>query len=230
MNLLYSLFFLLFVLDYSISYADKSVEMLENDLRRNPGEAVKGVIPTGWSVVKSSRGDLNNDEILDAVMLLRKENEPVASKYVLAFFLLKGRWMLSGFSDSAAIDLEDSGMNLAFSEIKIKDSVVKIDFGAGSRESFSASLKIRYQKEKFVVIGFTNYLYDRVTGSSSEEFDINYSSGKCKHTRFAKRRKVISYKRYETFKITPIEQYITELRTCLCRVSNDDCIVDSHSE
>lgn len=170
-------------------------------------KAIKKYIPAGWKVILTEKGDLNNDNREDVVVVLEKtdqqnfrKNEGFGSpelnlnpRQVLVFFKKeKNNYILIAKNDRGFIPSENDEDSVCMDDplmengsVKIEKGLLKIRFNywlsCGSWFVNNAAYTFRYQNKAFELIGFDHSEFHRATGESSTT-SINFSTGKESHT------------------------------------------------
>ena len=137
------------------------------------GKTVNDFIPKGWKILRTVKGDLNNDKLEDTAIVIEKD----------------GTYVLTGKNDKGFIqsegDEENPTLMDTLDEISIKNNILKINFNyvlsAGSWAASRTVYTIRFQNNRFELIGFDNNSYMRNSGEK-EEFSVNFSTNKVKIT------------------------------------------------
>jgi len=142
--------------------------------------AVKGFVPTGWTLESSVEGDLNKDGTKDVVAVIAKYvkegdfDRDVARAVVIAF-REGGKLRKVAVSDKIARLSADSGMlgtpTGAHVTVAIERGSVVLDNLWGSREAEKDTFRFRYDaaSKKFQLIGKDVLNYDR--GSGDQQLD-----------------------------------------------------------
>ncbi len=163
---------------------------------------IEAVVPAGWNILFDiSRGDLNDDGIEDAVLVIeyekpvdhevllwgiestKPENYETSSppRVLLVLFGLKEGGYSLALANSNIILRADMGGVIGdpFQGAEFnRGSVVISEFG-GSRQRWGEIYRFRFRGNKWRLIGFTSSSIDVVTGKS-REVDRNFLSGKMK--------------------------------------------------
>lgn len=137
------------------------------------GKTVNDFIPKGWKILRTVKGDLNNDKLEDTAIVIEKD----------------GTYVLTGKNDKGFIqsegDEENPTLMDTLDEISIKNNILKINFNyvlsAGSWAASRTVYTFRFQNNRFELIGFDNNSYMRNSGEK-EEFSVNFSTNKVKIT------------------------------------------------
>ena len=168
------------------------------------GKTVNDFIPKGWKILRTVKGDLNNDKLEDTAVVIEKDdkknikkNDSLGPEYLnlnpralLVVFKQKdGTYVLTGKNDKGFIQSEGDEKNPTLmdtlDEISIKNNILKINFNyvlsAGSWAASRTVYTFRFQNNRFELIGFDNNSYMRNSGEK-EEFSINFSTNKVKIT------------------------------------------------
>lgn len=137
-------------------------------------------VPAGWSILAEAMGDLNKDSLVDVAVIVENPEECDFGKSRSLIILFKenktgDKYNFACRSDQAIMASGMGGtLGDPFTSMEIKKGVLRIDFEGGSRETFSATHRYRYQQGAFYPIGAT---YTATDGPVSETFDYNISNG-----------------------------------------------------
>ena len=168
------------------------------------GKTVNDFIPKGWKILRTVKGDLNNDKLEDTAIVIEKDdkknikkNDSLGPEYLnlnprvlLVVFKQKdGTYVLAVKNDKGFIqsegDEENPTLMDTLDEISIKNNILKIDFNyvlsAGSWAASHTVYTFRFQNNRFELIGLDNNSYMRNSGEK-EEFSLNFSTSKVKIT------------------------------------------------
>ena len=157
------------------------------------GSNIQSFIPAGYDTLLTARGDLNNDKVDDAVIVLRhqKENaenmdmDSIASRLLVVVFNKGNAYELAVVSDSAILCKDCGGMmGDPFQEVKIEKGLLIISHYGGSAWRWGYTHKFRFQQNEFFLIGRTMIYYwnvemcDKLNEFAGTEYeDINFVTG-----------------------------------------------------
>ncbi|HEU0186250.1 MAG TPA: hypothetical protein VFS27_13095 [Blastocatellia bacterium] len=145
-----------------------------------------GFAPKGWEIEALKEGDLNDDKIDDAAIVIRKKMEkqeeggrPSYERFLVLAFRRDGRLERSALSDAAVLDTEEGGWREdPFSELTINGGVVIIEQRGGGTMQITTTHCYRWQQNRWMLIGFTvTHIYGRADLYESYERDANLSIG-----------------------------------------------------
>jgi hypothetical protein len=158
---------------------------------RKQGNFIKEFVPGDWKILDSAKGDLNRDNIEDAVVVLqhsdsvlfvKTENieDTVITQPRLLLILFKNssdnNYNLIEQNNSFILNHESSAMDDPFQGIKINKGILQIDFqlfyNMGSWSITTASYKFRFNNNEFFLIGAD---YSSIHRASLDFEDYNYN-------------------------------------------------------
>ncbi|WP_276978047.1 hypothetical protein [Flavobacterium filum] len=157
----------------------------------NQGKDIDSFIPNGWTLLDSTRGDLNNDNQNDLVLIIQykdsvtlinnefdyKDTVLTQPRILIILFQNKetNQYQLLEQSNSFILNHDNPEMEDPYQDISISNGFLKIDFqismnmdGWGMSNN---SYKFRYQDNQFVLIGAD---YNSVNQCSRETEDRSY--------------------------------------------------------
>ena len=151
-------------------------------------------IPSGWNILDSATGDLNGDELLDAVVvlqfedsveILKTEGETVLTQPRILIILFRSvsenNFYLKEQSNSFVLNHDNSAMDDPFRDISISKRVLTIRFqlfySAGSWHTTNSAYKFRYEGNQFVLIGADKYSIHRAS-HDYEDYSYNFLTKK----------------------------------------------------
>jgi len=169
---------------------------------KKSGETIKDFVPIGWRILDSAKGDLNNDKLADAAVVLQhtgrakqpkdtdagrsKDTVMVRHRILIILFKSPGnrKYHLAGQSNSFIVAGTDAAfadgpplMEDPYQEIKIKNGILQLNFGlsytAGSWWINNTQYKFRYQQNDFALVGANYYSADRATHESND-YSFNF--------------------------------------------------------
>ena len=162
----------------------------------------QSLIPSGWSILDSGQGDLNQDGQPDLALII-EENNPnnirkdsddrkinLNPRHLLVFFNNKHRYQLIARNKNlpTADDAESSCSLDPLAEsngIEIRKGLLTIEFSyfmaCGGWEWPQHTYTFRYQKQKMHLIGFDYSSFHRSSGEQSAS-SYNFSTLKVKRT------------------------------------------------
>ena len=158
------------------------------------GQQAKDFIPDGWMILDSAAGDLNKDNLPDAVVILQLkdsiavvndvENTVITQPRIL-LILFRNKtgnfFQLAEQSNSFILNHDMPIISDPFRDVSINAGILEIKFGIfhnmGSWYSINSSYKFRYQKQEFVLIGADYFSFHRATGDF-ENYSYNFLAKK----------------------------------------------------
>lgn len=191
------------------------------DKVKNMPPEILEFIPHGWYLYESTAGDLNQDGATDYIMILEK-NQPephkvrrfftqaeppyihfndvdewesiAAPRHMLIFFAAETGGYKHVFTHSDWIERADFGGMLgdSFDGLAIENNVILLKGFGGSREKWLRTLKIRFQEDKWRMIGFTERVVDGLTLKATT-YDMNLLNYKVAIEKWDQDQKIVSY-------------------------------------
>ena len=166
------------------------------------GNSIHDFVPKGWTILKSTKGDLNSDKYNDIALVLQHRDSVSLIKdeddfsdtvitqpriLVIAFFNnATKQYDLIEQSNSFILSYDNPPMDDPFQNISIINQILQIDFSIfykmGSWETSTNSYKFRFQDNKFKLIGADYNSTSRNTGET-EDRSYNFLTKKVKVTR-----------------------------------------------
>jgi hypothetical protein len=167
------------------------------------GKSVNDFVPTGWTILKSAEGDLNNDKAADFAFILQHNDSVTIIKHdsdfnpnyndtsifqprilCIAFYdPITKQYDLKEQSDSFILCHDQQNMEDPFQDISISKGVLKIDFfifmNWGGWGMSNNSYKFRFMNNDFYLIGADYNYLDRGSGES-EDRSYNFLTKKVK--------------------------------------------------
>ncbi|HET9057295.1 MAG TPA: hypothetical protein VFN30_10675 [Chitinophagaceae bacterium] len=139
---------------------------------REKGKLINDFVPFGWSILDSTTGDLNNDNHIDAALVLQLDDstlivnqdddfaDTITTRPRMLLILFKDDsdsfYHLTKLSNTFILVHDDSFSDDPFQDITIKKGILKIDFywyPTSGNWFNSNSYKFRYQDKDFYLIG-----------------------------------------------------------------------------
>jgi hypothetical protein len=168
------------------------------------GGAPQDFVPQGWKIEEEIKGDLNNDARPDVVLKLvedlpAKDKDDIATERSRALVVLlrkaDGGLQRAGVADRLLLCTRCGG---AFyggeetpAEVSVKNGVIVVEQGFGSREVTDLTYRFRYEPaaRRFRLIGLDVVSRDRATGETTDE-STNFLTGLkiTKKTRYDEKR------------------------------------------
>jgi hypothetical protein len=181
----YTLIFILTIL-FNVSYGQT---FLYPAINLN-GQSIVDFIPVGWAILDSAYGDLNNDGLKDAVIILQHKDsvslvnsteDTVLTQPRILLLLFKNtansKFSLIEQSNSFILKHDNSIMDDPYQGIAIDKGVLKIDFhlfyNMGSWYTTSSTYKFRYEGKEFILIGVDLSTIHRGT-LDYEDYSFNF--------------------------------------------------------
>jgi hypothetical protein len=158
------------------------------------GHSLVGFIPSGWALIDSAFGDLNNDNRKDAVIVLQKrdsvllinsDNDTIVTQPRMLLVLFNNsfddNFYLKEQSNSFILRHDNPQMDDPFQEIRIEKGVLIITFqlfySIGSWYITDGSYKFRFQDNQFYLVGADYRSFHRGT-HDSEDYSYDFLSKK----------------------------------------------------
>ena len=159
---------------------------------RTSGQSLSDFIPFGWTILDSTKGDLNKDGMDDMAFVLQyKDSVPIAiTEYAeIDTVIAQPRMLLMVFKDTNSsqynlteqsntfiLTHDNPNMEEPFQGISISKGILKIEFNifmnAGGWDTFTNIYKFRYQDKEFKLVGAD---YHNVNRGSGETEDRSYN-------------------------------------------------------
>ena len=163
------------------------------------GQNIHSFIPSGWSLLDSAQGDLNNDShndwVLviqhnDSVLVVKKEigdNDTVITQprvlLILFYNPTSKQYQLAEQSNSFILNHDNPNMEDPYKDISINKGVLKIDFyifmNMGGWGMSNNSYKFCFQNNDFALIG-ADYNYVNRASGETENRSYNFLTNKVK--------------------------------------------------
>jgi hypothetical protein len=187
-NLMRQLLTTIFLLTFGIAFGqDFSYPSINNQ-----GKDINSFIPSGWTLLDSTQGDLNKDNHNDLVLIIQHKdsvtiiknefdyNDTVLTQPRVLIILFHNQtanqYQLVEQSNSFILNHDNPNMEEPYQDISISKGVLKIDFqifmNMGGWGMSNNSYKFRYQDNQFVLIGAD---YNSVNRGSGETEDRSYN-------------------------------------------------------
>lgn len=161
-------------------FSDSSAQTLPKT-----GTAINAFVPAHWEIMEQAKGDLNNDGIPDAALVLKDkaenqtgiDTENIPRLLVIIFGVQGGGYTLSAAKKDAILCKTCGGVfGDPFSGIKITRGTVVIDHYGGSRDRWGYTHRWRFQDGDWYLIGLASRTEDSAVGTS-ETTDTNLITG-----------------------------------------------------
>ncbi len=164
------------------------------------GKDLKEIIPEKWNILKSERGDLNNDGIQDLVFVIQdtklsniKKNPSAigvntidSNPRILGIYFgtKNGVFIKEIQSDNFIALKDDPTMDEPLDILEIsKKGILKVGFrfwySAGSREVTNYTYKFRFQNDEFALIGYDSSVVNRFSAKYIDH-SVNFLTNKMK--------------------------------------------------
>ena len=183
-------------------------------------QQLKDFIPAGWMMLDSAMGDLNKDNLQDAVIILqykdsislvKAEEDTVITQPRIVIILFKNKtdnsFDLIEQSNSFILKHDNPTMDDPFQELNIYAGVLEIKFhlfyNAGGWYTSGTSYKFRYQKGEFVLIGIDHFSLHRAT-MDFEKYSFNFLTKKRSLTK-GNEEKGTKKTTWKTLNISPLK-------------------------
>jgi hypothetical protein len=123
-----------------------------------------------WKVIKNVKGDLNNDNISDIVRVSERKKSINETIYSLQIFFTKKDGSFTKFlTTDKAIEPSNVETGIEFGDITIRKGIITIRINL-LRGNYSS--KFRFQKGKFVLIGFDEHSCGAATDCESVSYNV----------------------------------------------------------
>jgi hypothetical protein len=166
---------------------------------KSNGQSIADFIPVGWSVLDSVYGDLNNDGLKDAAIILQHKHsvslrntseDTVLTQPRMLLILFKNtdnsKFSLIEQSNSFILKHDNAVMDDPYQGIAIDKGVLKIDFhlfySMGSWYSTNSTYKFRYDGKEFKLIGADISTIHRGT-LDFEDYSYNFLTKKRRYSK-----------------------------------------------
>ena len=179
---------IIFLLTFGIAFGQDFSYLSIN----NQGKDINSFIPNGWTLLDSTKGDLNKDNHNDLVLIIQHKNSVTIIKndsdysdtvltqprilIILFHNQTANQYQLVEQSNSFILNHDDPNMEEPYQDISVSNCVLKIDFqifmNEGGWGMSNNSYKFRYQDNQFVLIGAD---YNSFNRGSGETDDRNYN-------------------------------------------------------
>jgi hypothetical protein len=193
---------------------------------KSKGNSIHDFVPKGWTILKSTKGDLNSDKYNDIALILQHRDSVSLIKdedglpdtvltqpriLVIAFFnKATKQYDLIEQSNSFILYHDNPSMDDPFQNISIANQILQIDFSIfynmGSWETSNNNYKFRFRDNQFKLIG-ADYNSTMRNSGETEDRSYNFISNKVKITtgnieneKQKTRWKSLNFKELKTFK------------------------------
>ena len=159
----------IFLLTFGIAFGQDFSYLSIN----NQGKDINSFIPNGWTLLDSTKGDLNKDNHNDLVLIIQHKDSVTIFKndsdysdtvltqprilIILFHNQTANQYQLVEQSNSFILNHDDPNMEEPYQDISVSNCVLKIDFqifmNEGGWGMSNNSYKFRYQDNQFVLIG-----------------------------------------------------------------------------
>ena len=148
---------------------------------------IESLIPEGWQLIAKAEGDLNQDNLVDAAMVIEQEvenlplDEAAPRSLLIALQNDKGTYELSIQSDKAILKANEGGVwgDPFYEGLSVDRGSLLINFYGGSNWRWANTYRFRYQDDGWYLIGATLSNYWTVNGEGTTE-DYNLLTGESK--------------------------------------------------
>ncbi|MEO6836778.1 MAG: hypothetical protein ABI185_00215 [Ginsengibacter sp.] len=193
---------------------------------KQKGNSIHDFVPKGWIILKSTKGDLNNDQYNDIAFVLQHRDSVSLSKdedgisdtvitqpriLIIAFFNnVKKQYDLVEQSNSFILYYDNPSMDEPFQNISIANQILKINFSIfynmGSWQTSTNSYKFRFNDNEFKLIGAD---YNSTMRNTGETEDRSYNfltkkvrviTGNIENNKRKTKWKPVDAKKLKTFK------------------------------
>jgi hypothetical protein len=160
------------------------------------GKDINSFIPKDWTLLDSTKGDLNKDnhkdlalivQHKDSITIINNDNDTVLTQprilIILFYNQATNQYQLAEQSISFILNHDNPNMEDPYEDISIYNGVLKIDFhifmNMGGWGMSNNSYKFRYQDNEFVLIGADDNYVNRGSGET-EDRSYNFLTKKVK--------------------------------------------------
>lgn len=186
--------FFTFILTINLGIAYGQVFSYPTIQNAGSGRHMTDFVPTGWAILDSAMGDLNNDGTNDVVLILQQTNgltivnkatDTAQTKARILLLLLKNpvshNYEVTEQSNSFILKYDNDMMEDPYLGLTINKGILEIRFylfyTTGSWYVTNAAYKFRYQQGEFCLIGAEKSSFHRAT-HDYEEYSYNFLSNK----------------------------------------------------
>lgn len=182
-----------------ITISTGSYGQTDSILLKNEGPSLENIIPNGWRILDSTKGDLNKDGITDLVFAIQntdtsniKSNDGLGRHTLdlnprllgIYFGEKDGNYKKELVSKEFIILKDSPTLEEPFDGFKIdKNGILEIYFNifysAGSWSMSNNQYKFRFQNKKFVLIGYESFEINRASGETTK-YSVNFLTEKIK--------------------------------------------------
>jgi len=147
------------------------------------GNSLENFIPTGWKILKTAVGDLNQDGAEDIAAVIESatpapEEGTTPPRILLIIFKQDKNYRLAIQTEKAILKSDEGGiMGDPFYGLDYDRGSIILTFFGGSRERWSYILRFRFQENDWCLIGLTKSVSDSLSGAETIE-DYNLLNGK----------------------------------------------------
>lgn len=163
------------------------------------GKRINDFVPANWTILSNIPGDLNNDNIPDAAIVLQykdsilfanSEADTVTTQPRMLIILFKNstgnNYRLMEQNHSIILNHDNANMDDPFEEMSITKGILNLKFRffmyAGSWSAGTTAYKFRYQNGEFVLVGADHYSFHRAT-QDYEKYSYNFLTKKRSYTK-----------------------------------------------
>ena len=151
---------------------------------------IESLIPEGWQLIAKAEGDLNQDNLVDAAIVIEQDvenlflDEAAPRALLIALQNDKGTYELSIRSDKAILKANEGGVwgDPFYEGLSVDRGSLLINFYGGSNWRWANTYRFRYQDDGWYLIGATLSNYWTVNGEGTTE-DYNLLTGDFKTKR-----------------------------------------------
>ena len=148
---------------------------------------IESLIPEGWQLIAKAEGDLNQDNLVDAAIVIEQDvenlflDEAAPRALLIALQNDKGTYELSIRSDKAILKANEGGVwgDPFYEGLSVDRGSLLINFYGGSNWRWANTYRFRYQDDGWYLIGATLSNYWTVNGEGTTE-DYNLLTGESK--------------------------------------------------
>lgn len=164
---------------------------------KQSGSSIRDFIPKGWTILDSTSGDLNKDNLNDYALILQHADsvtivkteddiqDTVITQPRMLLILFKvpstNALNLTEQNNSFILNHDNPDMDDPYQSIKIDKGILQLSFRLfyymGSYSVNTATYKFRYQNSQFTLIGADNNSFDRAS-HDFEEYSYNFLTRK----------------------------------------------------
>lgn len=149
--------------------------------------SVSLLVAKNWQIISFAKGDLNQDQTDDIVLLLKPKNAETSgprldiyfhqnNQYTLKLSKALGGWSYANEKECIGSTFDESSLTIQRHILKIKLNDEPL---CTNTYSLSYTYTFKYDQHRFQLIGFDSFSGDKLSGNITEK-SVNYLSHKIK--------------------------------------------------